>query len=168
MKTNTILLILIPVILLTQMFSLSCNTSQNNSQSYPYEVSFSKAEKRIGTKIPKPDYLPGDFKLHKVILMNKDIVSLFYISLSGEEIELKITWRSEGIIPWKVDQDAPTVEIGDNLAQLFENEDNNRIVWNWIPNKRENSFFIISLSYPKYLSISEIVKMADSLKLENE
>jgi hypothetical protein len=143
-------------------FLPDCQSDSKNNQ-YPYETSFSKAEKHIGVEIPEPDYLPEGYEMDKILLRSKNIVSLFYISSRDEELELKI--MCERIIPWKVDEEAPTVKIGDNLAQLLEYEDNNRIVWNWFPDTQVTSLYVISLYYPKDLPFTEIVKIADSLKL---
>ena len=101
--------------------------------------------------------------MDKVLLRSKNIVSLFYINSRDEELELKITCK--GLMPWKIDQDAPAVELEDNLAQLLEYEDNNRIVWNLFPDTQVTSLYVISLYYPKDLPVTEIVKIADSLKL---
>lgn len=144
----------------------SCSNNSGDEPVYPRKVSLKEAAKELGVKIPKPEYVPSEYKLTKIILNSEYIVSIFYKASETRQIEFEIDWKPKGGHPYRIDSGSPTVELDENnTGQLISRDNSNTIAWNWVPNPEPDDipFFTFLLQATKELPVSELVKMANSV-----
>lgn len=114
-----------------------------------------------GIELPWPHYLPEGYLIDQV---NGERSSVVFTISEGKNIHIRlgIRWNPKSYPPYKIHLNRPTVEFNGRLGQLFEEQSENGIIWNWYPENNARSF-VLSLSASNLLPISELVKIASSI-----
>jgi len=74
--------------------------------------SLEDAGETVGIEIPWPHYLSPGYEIQNVTVDGKDNVMLMIANNESKIIELEIMWRPQGIIPYRIDINKLTTEIG--------------------------------------------------------
>ena len=159
MKKKSIMMVLVMVLMM--VIIISCASNEDDSR---VKESLIEAGEVLGIEIPWPHYLPEGYEIKNVILKSNDTASLMISNGKDKLIELNILWRPEGIIPYRIDLNAPTVEFNGITGQLIESGDTKiGVVWNWYPERYQPGLIILELFAPKDLPVEELVLIAGSV-----
>jgi len=155
------LIILILVMALTPVLNISCAFNQDDSQ---VKKSLKEAGEVLGIEIPWPHYLPEGYEMKNVLVSENTSVTLMISNNKNKSIGLEIIWKPTGIIPYKIDLNAPTVKFDGTTGQLVESgETKIGIVWNLYPERYNPGLIVFKLLAPKEFPVSELTFIAESV-----
>jgi len=158
------LIIPVLVIALATTVNISCVFNKDDSQ---VKKSLKEAGGKLGIEIPWPHYLPEGYEIVNVFVSDNSSATLMISDKKDRLIELKIMWRPEGLIPYRIDLNAPTVEFNGHIGQLIESGDTRiGVVWNWYPERYKPGLIVLRLLAPKDIPVSELVSIAGSVDWE--
>jgi len=149
-----------------------------------------EASKSLGFAVPAPDYLPNNYEIKEIYVG----VSSAYLLISDKEIEEKlvartskngtnqeyefkcsmkisISWHGGGIpggikIPGKHPKITPIQGITESYP-IVSRLTYNTLWWHWRPKSDDPGMYSISITANKHVSMGELVKVAESMRLIN-
>jgi hypothetical protein len=153
--------------------------------TYPQLVSLKQAEDVMGRHLPIPTYLPEQYEIRAVYIMEiakqgRTVILIIsdqsisetqepVLKVPPDKMDLQISWSIAPSFGIKLEGerfDVSNGRPGYEGAIFQETRTNNRLLWNWRPNLAPDhpEHFEFWLSVDKSISKEDLVKIARSVK----
>lgn len=174
--------------------SLSCSWLSNEMtfipETIPQAVTLDEANQSLGTRVPLPSYLPGNYSVREIdlvgggipilLISDKQIEKRPITDSSGNIQNYEITCRLLLKISWYPEEGAPGIKLPGPRVNInpvtgytsggiiYQPEDGSHksLWWHWWPDPNTHEQFEIVLSASKYFSNKELVNIAESLSID--
>ena len=149
------------LLILAIAVNISCASDEEDLR---IKDSLKEAGETLGIEIPRPHYLPEGYEIKNVFVSDNSGATLLISNNEKKLIELEVMWRPEGIIPYRIHINGPTVKFDGFTGQLIESgETKIGVVWNWYPERYKPGLIILKLSAPKDMPEEELTSIAGSV-----
>jgi hypothetical protein len=161
-----------------------CLTFISCTSPYPKETTINEAEKLIKVTLPVPTYLPEDYEIYKLFMIEENVVLIViknttntdtqspdpHLPPTAGEMKMQIAWHAKGG-PFGIKLLGEQVDISEGPGVYSKGviDDHNDYIdlwWDWGPDPEWSTpaFFEFRLSANRNVPKEEIVKIARSVR----